>query len=126
MSSVARGLVCELLHLGGHHRKALRSVDLSSATTGSLTKKDVGPSAGHKRDAAAKSLSGGAQSQRYVVHRATGGSALIAGSEGLWWITLGMTLPGIGQIISIERCDAGWVPDDGDHNHPAPAAQALS
>jgi hypothetical protein len=37
-----------------------------------------------------------------------------------------MTLPGIGQIISIKRCGAGWVPDDGDHNNPALAARALS
>jgi hypothetical protein len=86
----------------------MRSVDLSPATTGSLTKKDVEP-AGHKAAAAAQSVSRGAQFQRYVVHRATGGSALIEGPEGLWWVTPGMTLPGIGQVISIERSDAGWV-----------------
>jgi hypothetical protein len=86
-----------------------RSVDLSPATTGSLSKKDIEPAAGQKRDAAAQTASRGVQFQRYVVHRATGGSALIEGPDGLWWVTPGMTLPGIGQIISIERSDAGWV-----------------
>ena len=86
-----------------------RSVDLSPATTGSLTKKEIQPAAGQKGDAAAQTASRGALFQRYVVHRATGGSALIEGPEGLWWVTPGMTLPGIGQIISIERSDAGWV-----------------
>jgi hypothetical protein len=86
-----------------------RSSDPSPATTGSLTRKDVEPTAGQKRDAAARTASRGVQFQRYVVHRATGGSALIEGPEGLWWVTPGMTLPGIGQIISIERSDAGWV-----------------
>jgi hypothetical protein len=86
-----------------------RSSDLSPATTGSLTKKEIQPAAGQKGDAAAQTASRGALFQRYVVHRATGGSALIEGPEGLWWVTPGMTLPGIGQIISIERSDAGWV-----------------
>ena len=86
-----------------------RSSDVSPATTGSLTKKDIEPAAGQKGDAAAQTVGRGAQFQRYVVHRATGGSALIEGPEGLWWVTPGMTLPGIGQIISIERSDAGWV-----------------
>lgn len=86
-----------------------RSVDLSPATTGSLTKKDVELAAGHKGDTATQSGNRRTQFQRYVVHRATGGSALIEGPEGLWWVTPGMTLPGIGQIISIERSDAGWV-----------------
>jgi hypothetical protein len=88
---------------------APRAVDLSPATTGSLTRKDVELPAGHKGDTAAQSASRGAQFQRYVIHRATGGSALIEGPEGLWWVTPGMTLPGIGQVISIERSDAGWV-----------------
>jgi hypothetical protein len=86
-----------------------RSSDLSPATTGSLTKKEIQPAAGQKGDAAAQTASRGALFQRYVVHQATGGSALIEGPEGLWWVTPGMTLPGIGQIISIERSDAGWV-----------------
>jgi hypothetical protein len=85
------------------------SSDPSPATTGSLTRKDVEPAAGQKRDAAAQTAGRGVQFQRYVVHRATGGSALIEGPEGLWWVTPGMTLPGIGQVISIERSDAGWV-----------------
>jgi hypothetical protein len=88
---------------------ATRTVDLNPATTGSLTKADVELTAGHKGDAAAQSATRGAQFQRYVVHRATGGSALIEGPDGLWWVTPGMTLPGIGQVISIERSDAGWV-----------------
>ncbi|QRM30171.1 hypothetical protein [Microvirga sp. VF16] len=87
---------------------ATRSVDLSPATTGSLTKKDV-ELAGRTGSTAAQSIDRRAQFQRYVVHRATGGSALIEGPEGLWWVTPGMTLPGIGQVISIERSDAGWV-----------------
>jgi hypothetical protein len=86
-----------------------RSAELNPATTGSLTKKDVVLTAGHKAEAAAQSLDRRAQFQRYVVHRATGGSALIEGPEGLWWVTPGMTLPGIGQVISIERSDSGWV-----------------
>lgn len=87
---------------------AKHSVDLSPATTGSLTKKDV-ELAGRTGGTAAQSIDRRAQFQRYVVHRATGGSALIEGPEGLWWVTPGMTLPGIGQVISIERSDAGWV-----------------
>ncbi|HEV2565687.1 MAG TPA: hypothetical protein VGU19_11460 [Microvirga sp.] len=86
-----------------------RAADLNPATTGSLTKKDVVLTAGQKAEAAAQSLDRRAQFQRYVVHRATGGSALIEGPEGLWWVTPGMTLPGIGQVISIERSDSGWV-----------------
>jgi hypothetical protein len=86
-----------------------RSVDLSPATTGSLTKKDAELAPVHKVDAAAQSVSRRAKFQRYVLHRATGESALIEGPEGLWWVTPGMTLPGIGQVISIERSDAGWV-----------------
>jgi len=85
-----------------------RTVDLSPATTGSLTKKDVEPSAGRKGDTT-KSANTGPQFQRYVLHRATGESALIEGPDGIWWVTPGMTLPGIGQVISIERSDAGWV-----------------
>ncbi|WP_134496219.1 hypothetical protein [Microvirga pakistanensis] len=45
---------------------------------------------------------------RYVVHRATEASALIEGPNGLWWVTPGMKIPGIGQILSIEHSDAGW------------------
>ena len=86
-----------------------RSADLSPATTGSLNKKDVELAEGHKGDTAVRSVDRRAQFQRYVVHRATGESALIEGPEGLWWVTPGMTLPGIGQIISIERADTGWV-----------------
>ena len=44
-----------------------------------------------------------------MIHRATSEFALIEGPEGVWWVTPGMTLPGIGQIISIERSDNGWV-----------------
>jgi hypothetical protein len=87
---------------------ATRSLDPSPATTGSLTGKDA-DIAGRKGDTASRSANRKMQFQRYVVHRATGESALIEGPEGLWWVTPGMTLPGIGQIISIERSDAGWV-----------------
>ncbi len=86
-----------------------RSADLSPATTGSLTRKDMEPTAARKGDAAVQSARKGAPFQRYVIHRATGGSALIEGPEGIWWVTPGMKLPGIGQVISIERSDAGWV-----------------
>jgi hypothetical protein len=86
-----------------------RSADLSPATTGSLTRKDMEPAAARKGDAAVQSARKGAPFQRYVIHRATGGSALIEGPEGIWWVTPGMKLPGIGQVISIERSDAGWV-----------------
>ncbi|WP_262297496.1 hypothetical protein [Microvirga sesbaniae] len=86
-----------------------RPADPNPATTGSLTRKDVELSAGRKGDAAAPSTDRRVQFQRYVIHRATGGSALIEGPEGLWWVTPGMTLPGIGQVLSIERSDAGWV-----------------
>ncbi|WP_243374069.1 hypothetical protein [Microvirga solisilvae] len=45
---------------------------------------------------------------RYVIHRATEASALIEGPSGLWWVTPGMKIPGAGQILSIERSEAGW------------------
>jgi len=45
---------------------------------------------------------------RYVIHRATEASALIEGPSGLWWVTPGMKVPGAGQILSIERSEAGW------------------
>jgi len=45
---------------------------------------------------------------RYVIHRASEASALIEGPSGLWWVTPGMKIPGAGQILSIERSDAGW------------------
>ncbi len=45
---------------------------------------------------------------RYFIHHATATSALIEGPNGLWWVTPGMKVPGIGQILSIERSDAGW------------------
>ncbi|MGO4525787.1 hypothetical protein AB4097_13080 [Microvirga sp. 2MCAF35] len=85
-----------------------RTIDLNPATTGSLAKKDVEQTASRKGDTT-KSASRDPQFQRYVLHRATGESALIEGPDGIWWVTPGMTLPGIGQVISIERSDAGWV-----------------
>ncbi|NBJ11043.1 hypothetical protein [Microvirga arsenatis] len=88
-----------------------RSAELSPATTGSLKKSsgagDLAP--GSSAEASAASSGARTQFQNYVIHRATGQSALIEGPEGLWWVTPGMTLPGIGQIISIERSDSGWV-----------------
>ena len=68
---------------------------------------DLAP--GNKGETASRVVARAGQFQRYVVHRATGESALIEGPEGLWWVTPGMTLPGIGQVISIEHSDAGWV-----------------
>ena len=44
----------------------------------------------------------------YVIHRATETAALIEGPSGLWWVKPGMTVPGAGRILSIERSDAGW------------------
>jgi hypothetical protein len=62
-----------------------------------------------------KTASSGTQTQeskpslgRYVIHRATENSALIEGPDGLWWVTPGMTLPGAGRVIAIERSDNGW------------------
>ena len=86
-------------------------LEMSPATTGSLSKQaresDLAP--GNKGETASRVLARAGQFQRYVIHRATGESALIEGPEGLWWVTPGMTLPGIGQVISIEHSDAGWV-----------------
>ena len=95
----------------GTNTAQTRSVELSPATTGSLNKQaretDLAP--GNKGQTASRLVARAGQFQRYVVHRATGESALIEGPEGLWWVTPGMTLPGIGQVISIEHSDAGWV-----------------
>ncbi|WP_414473372.1 hypothetical protein [Microvirga sp. M2] len=52
--------------------------------------------------------SGAAPLPRYVIHRATEGSALIEGPNGLWWVTPGMKVPGAGHILSIEHSEAGW------------------
>jgi len=81
-----------------------RSVENGPTTTGSLNRKDGDA----KSDKALLAISRQGQFQRYVIHRATSESALIEGPEGVWWVTPGMTLPGIGQIISIERSDEGW------------------
>ncbi len=84
-----------------------RSGDLSPATTGSLNRQKDADHASN--DKALLAIDRQSQFQRYVIHRATSESALIEGPEGVWWVTPGMTLPGIGQIISIERSDNGWV-----------------
>lgn len=87
-----------------------RATDLSPATTGSLNRqKNVEPAQEAKTDKALLAIDRQSQFPRYVIHRATSESALIEGPEGVWWVTPGMTLPGIGQIISIERSDNGWV-----------------
>ena len=95
----------------GTNTAQARTSETSPATTGSLGRParetDLAP--GNKGETATRVLARAAQFQRYVIHRATGESALIEGPEGLWWVTPGMTLPGIGQVISIERSDAGWV-----------------
>lgn len=87
-----------------------RSTDLSPSTTGSLNRqKTVEAVLEAKSDRALLAIDRQSRFQRYVIHRATSESALIEGPEGVWWVTPGMTLPGIGQIISIERSDNGWV-----------------
>jgi hypothetical protein len=87
-----------------------RSVDLNPPTTGSLSRPQNDPDlALGNKGATVQGTDRKTQFQRYVIHRATGESALIEGPEGLWWVTPGMTLPGIGQIISIEQSDSGWV-----------------
>jgi hypothetical protein len=80
-----------------------RAVDLSPTTTGSLNRQKAA------EPAVEMSSDRQSQFQRYVIHRATNESALIEGPDGVWWVTPGMKLPGIGQIISIERSDNGWV-----------------
>ncbi|WP_201829886.1 hypothetical protein [Microvirga zambiensis] len=95
----------------GTNTTQARTIEANPATTGSLSRQaresDLAP--GNKGETAPRILARAAPFQRYVIHRATGESALIEGPEGLWWVTPGMTLPGIGQVISIERSDAGWV-----------------
>lgn len=44
----------------------------------------------------------------YVIHRATETAALIEGPSGLWWVSPGMTVPGAGRILSIDRSETGW------------------
>ena len=93
----------------GAEAKHARAPDLSPATTGSLNRqKNVEPVVQAKTDKALLAIDRKSQFQRYVIHRATSESALIEGPDGVWWVTPGMTLPGIGQIISIERSDNGW------------------
>ncbi len=87
-----------------------RAPDLSPATTGSLNRQKISESVVEgKTDKALLAIDRQSQFQRYVIHRATSESALIEGPDGVWWVTPGMKLPGIGQIISIERSDNGWV-----------------
>jgi len=106
LQSAGNGLV---MSKGTDARQA-RAPDLSPATTGSLNRqKNAEPVVEAKTDKAALAIDRQSQFQRYVIHRATSESALIEGPEGVWWVTPGMTLPGIGQIISIERSDNGWV-----------------
>jgi hypothetical protein len=85
-----------------------RAVDLSPATTGSLNREARSTEPTQRRQGEAGATDGRTRFQRYVIHRATSESALIEGPEGLWWVTPGMTIPGIGQILSIERSDNGW------------------
>jgi hypothetical protein len=87
-----------------------RSEELSPATTGSLKKElKTAEQAPTGQSASGSQAAGGkTRFQRYVIHRATSESALIEGPEGLWWVTPGMKVPGIGQVISIERSENGW------------------
>jgi hypothetical protein len=99
-----------LLMSKGTDLKQARATDLSPATTGSLNRqKNAEPVLEAMTDKATLAIDRQSQFQRYVIHRATSESALIEGPDGVWWVTPGMTLPGIGQIISIERSDNGWV-----------------
>jgi hypothetical protein len=78
--------------------------------TGTLSK-DAAPAASPQgRPESSQNQAGAAKTpfQRYVIHRATEASALIEGPDGVWWVTPGMTLPGVGQILSIERSGLGW------------------
>jgi hypothetical protein len=101
LQSAGNGLVMS----NGLPSTQARAVDLSPTTTGSLSPKD----ADGRNDKPLLAIDRKGQFQRYVIHRATSESALIEGPEGVGWVTPGMTLPGIGQIISIERSDEGWV-----------------
>jgi len=99
-----------LLMSKGTEVSQTRSADLNPTTTGSLNRqKAVEPVLEANSDKALLAIDRQSRFQRYVIHRATSESALIEGPEGVWWVTPGMTLPGIGQIISIERSDNGWV-----------------
>ncbi|KFG66978.1 hypothetical protein JH26_27020 [Microvirga sp. BSC39] len=106
LQSAGNGLVMSK----GTDAKHARATDLSPATTGSLNRqKNAEAVLEAKTERATLAIDRQSQFQRYVIHRATSESALIEGPEGVWWVTPGMTLPGIGQIISIERSDNGWV-----------------
>ncbi len=87
-----------------------RSIDLSPATTGSLHREARNTERAQPKqgETSASVNDGRTRFQNYVIHRATSESALIEGPEGLWWVMPGMTLPGIGQVLSIERSDNGW------------------
>ncbi|MBB3017337.1 hypothetical protein FHR70_000377 [Microvirga lupini] len=106
LQSTGNGLVMSK----GTDANHARAADLSPATTGSLNRqKTTDAVVEAKTDKALLAIARQSQFQRYVIHRATSESALIEGPDGVWWVTPGMTLPGIGQIISIERSDNGWV-----------------
>ena len=106
LQSAGNGLRMSKSAEAGH----ARAPDLSPATTGSLNRQKISePVVEAKTDKALLAIDRQSQFQRYVIHRATSESALIEGPDGVWWVTPGMTLPGIGQIISIERSDNGWV-----------------
>ena len=106
LQSAGNGLVMSK----GAEANHARAADVSPTTTGSLNRqKSAEPVLEAKSDKPLLAIDRQSQFQRYVIHRATSESALIEGPEGVWWVTPGMTLPGIGQIISIERSDNGWV-----------------
>lgn len=99
-SSIAArsSFVAERLQMAAHSL-----ISASRRTSDALDLEEDG-----EQSATSQSGSGGATFARYVIHRATAGSALIEGPNGLWWVTPGMKIPGAGQILSIEHSDAGW------------------
>jgi len=72
--------------------------------TGSITRSAVMPEASGARHEEIRAT----PFSRYIIHRATKASALIEGPNGLWWVTPGMKVPGVGQILAIEHSEAGW------------------
>ncbi|MXQ11693.1 hypothetical protein [Microvirga makkahensis] len=85
-------------------QEASQAYEDAVEATGSITPSANAPETTSARyqEAAATPFS------RYVIHRATKASALIEGPNGLWWVTPGMKIPGIGQILAIVRSEAGW------------------
>jgi len=76
----------------------------ATEATGSISRSTEAP----KQSSSRRQATGSTPFARYIIHRATEGSALIEGPSGLWWVTPGMKVPGAGQILSIEHSETGW------------------